>query len=1575
MIQIESVCMTDGVKMPTLFGKLNTHGKKPVQSKYGPGISSTDLANFPPSPSSQDARELVYDPKDFSHIETRNNNDDDELENGHRRVSSNDNPILSERSMNNNNNSKSNLNPSVKLRQHTTSSPNPPKPSTSSPPQPNRKQFNVYAEFGAPALQASRSTIAQKPALQQQHASSRMHKTLPSKPVPQKLSNVSSTISGKSRLQGGNSSINNPEIAPPAQPTPYGYTTIGWDKQMDVPQVAELVLMCGEQIRMRGLTSPLIFSSMALDLSHHNVTSLIRSFLSSPKGFYSSETKFANPHDLAAVIKWSLARIGRVFPVPVPALEMTTSRKGDPQQEENVFIHQRGFLEWDGYMVWATYEKNANYPVASFSAFLDGLTSSTAALLVALFSLLSSTTSYSLRNGMTPSRLARMFGVLVFGLPEDETFEKTYDAYVKVSNATEHLLLAYIRDMSTMEPLPTRLADHVRGYPSMLSSNPTRPGRGVRGVPFTLVSRAVRLYSVDLVQQSRELDLANQSSEWAACIGRGDIIDKEPQLSDRYRKLMNLRSGKHPAEQPLSGQTQQAAPDLEAYSSLADKAWEEFLQEGFSGSDPNKLAFNLTESERKARMKGRKSLQWSQFEQNGFSPADDGLNDVLAFDDLLEQDLKRWPEDRAELLEKIRKTNKAMPAFDYDTTPLVVSSPSMSGDAQGQWEEKPFSRMDDIFPEVYADILLGNGWSNRDELTHRNANFAIVQYNSRPSASTITSRIPSAVSPSKDDLDDRTEAAWFVIEEVVPAQYRFELEAAGRKKNRSRPSLRALNMFRRRNKTINYSSPNPGGGASDSFFDEVFKPGLGTQTKKLTLSPASAVDIARRDSQSSTIRGASSPIQSGDDSQFVSSSVRLLTSLKSRASKRIRRATKDEDDDGSVNAPPPPPKSIPPGFIQQSMSWNSDDFETRSLRDPDLDAFAHADNKRGKMLKSGIRGERRRSKDDSWLDITVHKEGKGEQLGKGSLHGKAATDATPVTGSSKSPSGPSNESAKSAFLSSPSSKPQKMSIDVVGWSREDAPQPRTPNRESSLQNLETTDTILSISPTKSPVSQPLRKSSNSAFENTGKTFSANASNGSSSPLAAVSSVSIKNSVSPNGVSPNVRPANTSRKVEPLDEDQEEDGNSPTLPYLRTLPEAKSINVEDDREKAREARIEAAKERARELRANLNPAAMSDLERRKEERLRSTGRESSSPTSSVGASSASAAANLRANLTPTKTGTGTDVGTETASTSKTTSSPFTSERSAGSRDDPFAKDRFSGRVANLTSKFGGLPAKPITPQSTGNTEKGSNIGESSVGSLKKGSLSPPTTPAKTLTSAPPRSPVQSAETSSPLPSNEASSSPASALVAGLPAVPAVGTSKAISNVSSSPSQWRQRQQAFAANQANNAPPPKPQTNTDSQKSFVQPSSSSSSNQVPSSPMLPPSEPGSRHSMDSNVIGLDNDSIYPEDAVSNFSPDPEEDLSRNGSLRASTTQNRSLAASLPATSLFSNLEQKPAMAGAAAAAAVTASNEPGKLTIESLRAEAEDRPTAMPPGFGQRYQPGMPLSNVEEERESVLSGSNY
>lgn len=312
---------------------------------------------------------------------------------------------------------------------------------------------------------------------------------------------------------------------------------------------------------------------MALDLSSHHISTLLQSILQTPSAFLSSDVKFANPHDLAAVIKWTLARVGRVEAVVIPSHE--TYRKGTVMVEE-ILIQQRGFLEWESYTRWAGQEKKNDYLPTAFSSFIGTLSSSSRALLVAIFSLLSSTTSYSHINGMTPSRLSRLFGVLLFGLPEDETFEKTYEAFIKAGNATEHLLLAYIRDTGTLESLPTRLADHVQGYPAMLSAEMTKPSGSVKGVPLTHVNRTVRLYSLDLIQTACEMDVGEQCSEWSACCSSNDSIGKDPQLSDRFRKLINLRGGKKQGRSQLYPKEDNV---IQPYGSLVDKQWGDFMYE------------------------------------------------------------------------------------------------------------------------------------------------------------------------------------------------------------------------------------------------------------------------------------------------------------------------------------------------------------------------------------------------------------------------------------------------------------------------------------------------------------------------------------------------------------------------------------------------------------------------------------------------------------------------------------------------------------------------------------------------------------------------------------------------------------------------------------------------------------------------------------------------------------------------------------------------------------------------------------------------------------------------------------
>jgi len=1135
---------------------------------------------------------------------------------------------------------------------------------------------------------------------------------------------------------------------------------------------------------------------------------------------------------LAAVLKWTLARLGRVFPVPIPVHEQSI-KKGEPAADQNILVHQRGFLDLEIYSRWAAAEKKNGHPATAFSSFLDNLGSSSLALIVALFSLLSSTTSYSHKNGMSPSRLARLFGPLLFGLPEDETFEKTYEAFVKAGNATEHLLLAYIRDSGTIESLPTRLADHVKGYPAMLSSDTTKSSRSVRGVPMTHVNRTVRLYSLDLLQTACEMDVADQCPEWKACCASNDSVGKDPQLSDRYRNLINLRSAK---KQGRSSSTPKGSVEIEHYTSLVDKKWGDFMHEGFSAPDDSKLTFDLRESERKARNERPGSVHWSQFEKSGFVFADDGLASVLSFDDGLREDMEKWPAERAELMDKLRKATQKIPEFPYDTTPYIVSSPSLDLNESGQWEKKPVSRFDEVFAEVYADTLLGNGWSNRDEQTHRNSNFAVVQYKSRPTPSTVGSQSSGASNQTRsqaEDADDRMDAAWFVVEEIVPSHYRSELEASGRPKTKSRASLRKLNIFRKRKEEVSGGGgslgANAGGNSSRyltndrSSFDDVFRPGAGGSTKKLYLGkdPASFSPNLERKSSASTVRQ-NQWAGEGEESSGGSKLKTTLSSLTTMRTKSVKMKKRDDD------APPPTP---PKNGMTASTSFGSEDFDTRSLHDAELDKFNQADSRKRGLLKHG----RRQSKDDSWLDVMIRANGfrmAGQDAPMpasvpASVPHKEAEDKTPtrettptlpkepfnpaVTAPKRSSSseastglGLDNDSVpmpptKMGMVPDTGSKayPPKDSLQVAGWTREEAGSSTLapPKRDASLPKFLPERTGDSRTPSPS-----YRKSPPKEIEVPTPTL----------------------------------PEKSQKEVAPEEVEEESQDSPAKLAYLKPLPpQSDSLAEREEREKARDVRIQAAKDRAKELRANLNPVVLNELENRKE-----------------------FATKPLPPLTPVKSPAR---ATQTPSPQSSTTS---SSQPRKPKDDPFAKDRFSGRVASVASKFGGggaaTTSNPLSPQSTGGSAK-----------------MIPTSPGRI--------------------GDKSSDSSTSSKIIYPPSLPA-----------------------------------EPST-------------------------MDPNEPVPRTSLESNnALGVDNDSIYPDDAASNFSRDtePEEIMVGGKSLNSPTSlrQGGSIAASTPAV------------------------QDGNKTTPDLGRKEEEDRPRDMPPGFRVPYQPGMPLSNLEEESESVLSGSN-
>lgn len=632
---------------------------------------------------------------------------------------------------------------------------------------------------------------------------------------------------------------------------------------------------------------------------------------------------------------------------------------------------------------------------------------------------------------MTPSKLARLFGVLLFGLPEDETFSRTYDAYVRAANATEHLLLAHIRNLAAFEVLPIRLMNHVTGYPSMLSADVTKLPSHLKAVPVTQVERLVRLYSSDLIQTACELELLTQSREWAACCSSNEHHGKDPQLTDRFRKLINLRGGGRQGrraktardglspEPSLRGHSSRSAnktDDPASYSSVAQEEWGNFSFEGFSETDPSKLTFDLRESERSARTKKRDSVGWNEFANIGFGDRDNSFTDVLNFDGGLKEDIERWPGEKAELLAKLHQNTVKLPPFPYDSNPKVVAHACdeerfvnyATGDGM-------LNRIDETFAEVWADYLIGNGWSNRDELTHRAANFVVVQYKSRQTPYTVgsqdagSSRATSAVVPSLTaagdaiPADDRVDASWFIIQEIVPSGYRADLEASGKVKSRSRPSIRKLNVFRklRRDKSTSSSDPAAPPPPAKEDPDKLFPPG--TKKRFLSRDPATMPDPTEaldRNGSTSTKRGGmsslfGSPLLSHEEDQRSGSSPVLgadggrnfITTLREKTLRNRKpsagasaaeeattargsklRGKSDKSDKqqalGLLGA-----EYAQNGGFKNSMrddSFGSSDFEVRSLHDPD-DAIAsesHLPKKR-----SLLRHNRTESRDDAWIDI------------------------------------------------------------------------------------------------------------------------------------------------------------------------------------------------------------------------------------------------------------------------------------------------------------------------------------------------------------------------------------------------------------------------------------------------------------------------------------------------------------------------------------------------------------------------------------------------------------------------------
>ncbi|GJJ14101.1 hypothetical protein Clacol_008358 [Clathrus columnatus] len=509
----------------------------------------------------------------------------------------------------------------------------------------------------------------------------------------------------------------------------YGYLSYKCELVLGIDEVFRLVDVISREFNERGLTTtPLLFSAQALDISPIRIHRLINAFLATcPSETYSpgsptdkawlDEARFSGPHELAMLLRWGLARIVRLI-----------------NGQES-----RGFLNWEIYLRWRE-EEAATHATSS---------------------------------GLTPPTLASLFGPLMFGLGSPGLpFHHTYGAYLRSSHAAEHLLLAYVRAQAP--PLPSRLADWIRGYPAMLPTpnrlDKARPGAKIK--KLNTVKRYVRLFSNDLVKTGAAWDLGN-SKEWSRVIGPAGMKIGGPKYGDAYRKQMGLTVNDYPETgltssadtSPTSNTEESDAVDPLApkedqlrFRSLTDLKWGEFESMGFSNSSSvteKRLEFDLNEGARNTLPAKRTTLTWTDFSQTGFMRNDAPLSATLQFSAPLSHTISTWPSKQHEIHAKLKKTQKALPAFSWDTTPILGGEEAV----------------EENFLEIWCDVLYGGGWVRREERVWRDCSWALVDYKAMPL------NRPSGPTPA----DPRTSTSLWLYEEFIPNDYKSELSQPKRK--------------------------------------------------------------------------------------------------------------------------------------------------------------------------------------------------------------------------------------------------------------------------------------------------------------------------------------------------------------------------------------------------------------------------------------------------------------------------------------------------------------------------------------------------------------------------------------------------------------------------------------------------------------------------------------------------------------------------------------------------------------------------------------------------------------------------
>ncbi|THG95643.1 hypothetical protein EW145_g7920, partial [Phellinidium pouzarii] len=652
-------------------------------------------------------------------------------------------------------------------------------------------------------------------------------------------------------------------VAPPTQPgeqqeQEYSYMGHNSLTVLSVEDVQRLVEVVTEELSQRGLTIPFLFSNTALDLSAHAVRRLIDAFLRVRD--FVEEARFAGPHALGALLRWGLARLVRVSSGSV----------------------QRGLIPWETYLHWRNLEHASNFSKTEFSSFIGLLAPPVRSLLLTLHSFFARLLANSTSSGLTPPKLASLFGPLLFGLPTTN-FHSTYAAYLRAAHAGEHILLAYVRlqvaQTAPSAPPPRRLLSWVQGYPATLAPLDSfeRPRLGAKTRRVASVRRNVRMYTSDLVRtcaswaRGPEGASMRSTKEWNRIAPEknsfGDRM--EPRYSDSYRKKLDISPGVHPNTSLILSSAPSSSfstpsistassttstksslfedPAEEAkFRSLTDMKWGEFSFFGFGEGNaaPSALQFDLTEGARTQRAAKRSTLTWADFSSAGFSRSEASLSQTLRFAQPLAQTVEQWPTQEKDIHRKLKKNvQKALPAFGWDTAPVFDGREAV---------------VEESFLDVFCDLLYGGGWMDRSETTFRECNWALVEFKSLPSSraeasavSTVPSLSLSTSASPNASRDSRTATTVLLFEEFVPSEYRAALLSQGSKPGRRLPGLASfLSPSKKSSKqwrpaaTLNgkpyvIGSVPQGPSLREAEFERLLSGG-GTPTKVLTLNRAAS---------------------------------------------------------------------------------------------------------------------------------------------------------------------------------------------------------------------------------------------------------------------------------------------------------------------------------------------------------------------------------------------------------------------------------------------------------------------------------------------------------------------------------------------------------------------------------------------------------------------------------------------------------------------------------------------------------------------------------------------------------------